>query len=385
MNEMQEILATTGRKALDEQNGYQTLDIKDIKPEPDNSIADDPASLRAAAEELSAKRRGEDKPTETAIHWNGAENAAFADVETATAVLEGARNVDRERAATDEALSDLALGDLIDEHRGVERESDKIAREHREAQEREYNEQMVAAHNAQQAAEAQARAADLEGETIRARGNATVAALTSEFPEINNLPLHMINGAYEAIKAKNPQRAEALRQRLVAVDQIYGQHKAHQARQQQHATAQHNAFMAAEGQAFDRSLASTPKAERDAIYSGMIDVLKSAGIDPVAFGNMARQPNDLGRMLSSASTQRILYEAAKAMRAGKDNTAADLKSKLVPQDVAPVQRPGQRSASPATNYNGPSNAKLAEALSSAKGDSALKIAHQLLMNRRNAR
>jgi hypothetical protein len=124
---------------------------------------------------------------------------------------------------------------------------------------------------------------------------------------------------------------------------IYGQHKAHQQRQQQHAQSQHNAFVLQEAQKFEAHVANDPPAVREQVFSGVIDVLKDAGINPQVFEQMARRGDQLGALLASSAVHKILYEASKGRLTGKSHQSElqSLRDKVV-RDAPLVSAPGAR-------------------------------------------
>jgi len=136
-----------------------------------------------------------------------------------------------------------------------------------------------------------------------------------------------------------------------------------------------------EGRAFDAAIKDTPE-RKAAVMDGVVDMLKSSGIDLRAFYTAANQPGDLGRLLASQQVQNLLYTAAAAMLDGKAHgkAAADLKAKLIAADLPPVTRPGSRSG------NAVSSAPLPRLAASYGSDSkGLAAAAALLAARRNSR
>ena len=386
-DENEDLRKDTGRDAELKNACYTPVTKQDLAP------PEQPELTKADAAQAIAERRQEDNPLVLETTWTDKDPdkpAAF-DVDAAAELVKQSREkfaADNIEPAQD--FADAELAEHIDRLQGRPTESDiaaerwraQQAAERQAAEHAELQQRILAQHQANQT-----RTADIEAETIRARGNAVVAQLTTEFPEIANLPLNQIQSAVAAIEQRDPARARALVDRLRAVDAIYGQHKAAQQRQQQHATQAHAEYVKSQGQAFERTIANDPPARRQAVYNGVVQLLQQSGVDLQAFATATHDPSPLGKLLASASVQRLLYTAAAAMIDGKSHSteAQQLRDKLL-RDVPPVQRPGTSNPQSGRELAGAAlNSKLNAQLSTLKGDAALKAATQLLLSRRGAR
>jgi hypothetical protein len=172
---------------------------------------------------------------------------------------------------------------------------------------------------------------------------------------------------------------------LQTINRAVGNVNLHKQAQAQQAATNHAAFAKQHADAFERSIANDSPEERKANFAAVIEVLKNAGYDVRSVVQLASQPNDLGRMLSSFETQSMLYAAAKNLRAQRAN--GDLRAQLAKLKALPPvtsMGPGTRGSAPApSSYNGPSTQKLAHTLANSRGDAALKAATQLLIARRS--
>jgi hypothetical protein len=364
-----------GREAELEKHGFKPVEIKPPEAEP--------ISKGEAVEAIKARHEPDSEPLK--VSWHGDPKAAFS-VESATEVVKLARAGDSERLEAPAREADQELADKIDTLRGEPTESEKremargvaatVAANEREHQ--ALMEQVAADFQAQQHNH-RAQQINSEEHVAHARGVAAITALTSEFPEIAGLQPHQIQTAVATMQSKNPQRAQALVARLRGIDAAVGQLKQVQAAKAQHANTHFTDWSKQQDQTFRARYASDPQYR--AIGENMRNTLADYGIDVNRYVELASKPE--GAFLRDAGVQSLLFDLSRMKLAAKSkpDVQAALKAQLARPDIPPVQRPGvaplPRAAPSVANQQ-----QLAARLKGAKGDAALKIATQMLQNRR---
>jgi hypothetical protein len=374
--------------------GFTPLKIHREKLENPPPSESDALSVRDAAAELAANRAADQKPRETRTFYedeNPDRPVAFADAETAHEVRQASKaQYAEEHIKPEQEAQAQALRDRIDAARGEPSQAqlEQDAKAKAEESNRQHREMMekIATHYQAEQAQAQERQLANARETLAARGMAIAAQLSSEFPEIANLSRAQIPGAVEALRARNPQRAQALVQRLQTVDKLYQDAHRVSAASAQHANAQHETYVRQENAAFHKAIASDSAQRQEQVMAGVETLLTEAGIDPKAYVQSARQGGDLGRLLASAPVLKLLYRAAAAAIDGKSHssTVAELKAKLA-RDVPPVSRPGNGTVPSRPLSGAAMNSSKLNATLRAGGDNALKAAAAALMARRSGR
>jgi len=378
---------TFGRTAELENAGWTPIKIEGEK------AGGDEISVAEGAEELKRRIKQEAPPLETKFNDPDAEKpVAFERPEDAAKVLQNSRaRYAEENLAPEQAERDQELRDRIDRANGKATDGElkawqeNLVAEHQREQEQAQQRMQEQARQREQAA-AQQRTAQLRTAEIdaQARGVAVIQSLDAEFPEIRGLQPAQIQTAVAAIHQRNPARAQALVQRLRGIDAAVGHLNQIRAAKAQHDAGQHANYIRHEAEAFDRAIANDPPERRQAIMSGVVELLKSSGIDPAAYHHAARGGGELGKVLASNAVQVLLYRASAALLDAKSKpTLSDLQSKRA-NPLPPVLRPGTTAPTGRPTIHGAALASQLNAKLKGGGDAALRAAARVLSEKRKA-
>jgi hypothetical protein len=356
--------------------GHVTDDgrIMDKPPEPPKAEI----TIKEGAEELK-RRTGQDAPiTRVEVVDNDPERPISLTVEQAAKITADKRREDAERIDKPiEEFKRQEVADAIDTERGVETQSQRIARVEQERKaERDHYELLQRAADGFQREDQAKRANDIDAAEQRIRGQqiGMVQTIAHLAPELNNIrDLSQLPTAIAALEQRDPNRARQVKAHFSTLTQLNRQQAAVQNAKQQHANTRFQSYAKAQDAEFMRRHSSD--ADFKQVAAGVVDVLKDHGISVDEFARLANTPE--GSFLRDARVHSLLYAMSRSR--GKARSAVDIKSKLV-RDVPPVVHPGTRNPGPVTGAA--HTATINKALSGLKGDAAVRAAAQLLANKR---
>jgi hypothetical protein len=203
-------------------------------------------------------------------------------------------------------------------------------------------------------------------QSVQQLGNASVANLLANFPELQQGNPQQV---LEQLRTQNPQRFAEISGHLQKVHQIQGHWQQLQAAQQQEQGRQFDGYSRAQDTEYDSYLASRPAHEQKIVEQNLGPMFREYGIDPQSLAQLYRS----SPIVRSSQFQRMAHDLAVfyAARQASAQRGAD--------PIPRVVRPGENISS------GTDNSALAAAMRAFNADpNNPKLAAKALTARRRA-
>lgn len=154
-------------------------------------------------------------------------------------------------------------------------------------------------------------------------------SILGKYPELMNIAPEQRLSAFAAIAQNDPERAAAIQADIMSLANVYTQYTAENERLTAERQQQYSNYAKAESDRFEAMIASTPKADRTAIESNIVEAIKEYGGDVDQFVRLMR-----GSEFASATVQRLLWDV------GKYRAILKAPKAVAAKPIPKVQRPG---------------------------------------------